>query len=54
MLELAVTPEALVAFVLAMVRTVAWLITSPPFNAAVLQPRIRVALAVALGFLMSA
>ena len=53
MLELAVTPEALVAFVLAMVRTVAWLTTSPPFNAAVLQPRIRVALAVGLGFLMS-
>lgn len=53
MLELAVTPEALVAFVLAMVRTVAWLAVSPPFNAAVLQPRIRVGLAVALGFLMS-
>lgn len=54
MLELAVTPEALVAFVLAMVRTVAWLATSPPFNAAVLQPRIRVGVAVALGFLMAA
>jgi flagellar biosynthetic protein FliR len=53
LLELAVTPGALVAFVLAMVRTVAWLTVAPPFNAAVMQPRIRVALAVGLAFLMS-
>lgn len=54
MLELAVSPDALVAFVLSMVRTVAWLTMSPPFSAAVTQPRVRVALAVGLGFLMSA
>ena len=54
MLELALSPNALVAFVLAMVRTVAWLTITPPFNAAVMQPRIRVGLAVSLAFLMAA
>lgn len=53
MVQLAVSPDALVGFVLAMVRTVAWLTVVPPFNAAVLQPRIRVGLAVSLGFLMA-
>lgn len=53
MLELALSPDALVAFVLAMVRTVAWLTVTPPFNSAVLQPRIRVGVAVALAFLMA-
>ena len=53
MLEVAVAPEALVAFLLAMVRTVAWLSTSPPFNGAILQPRIRVGVAVGLAWLMA-
>jgi len=51
--QLAVTPDAMVGFVLAMVRTVAWLAVAPPFNAAILQPRIRVGLAVGLAFLMA-
>jgi len=54
MLEVAATPNALIAFLLAMTRTTAWLTTSPPFNGAVLQPRIRVAVAVALAWLMAA
>ncbi len=53
MLEVAVAPEALVAFLLAMVRTVAWLSVSPPFNGAILQPRIRIGVAVALSWLMA-
>lgn len=54
MLEVAATSNSLVAFLLAMARTTAWLTTSPPFNGAVLQPRIRVAIGVALGWLMAA
>jgi flagellar biosynthetic protein FliR len=45
--------EALVAFLLAMVRTVAWLTTAPPFAGAVLSARIRVGLAVGLAWLMA-
>ena len=53
MIEGQLSPEALVAFLLAMVRTVAWLTTAPPFAGAALNGRVRVALAVALAWLMA-
>ena len=53
MIEGQLSLEALVAFLLAMVRTGAWLTTAPPFAGAVLSPRIRVALAVGLAWLMA-
>lgn len=53
MIEGQLSIEALVAFLFAMVRTVAWLTTAPPFAGAVLSPRIRVGLAVGLAWLMA-
>lgn len=53
MIEGQLSTEALVAFLFAMVRTVAWLATAPPFAGAILSPRIRVGLAVGLAWLMA-
>ena len=53
MIEGQLSLEPLVAFLFAMVRTVAWLTTAPPFAGAVLSARIRVALAVGLAWLMA-
>lgn len=53
MIEGQLSPEALFAFLLAMVRTVAWLSTAPPFTGSAISPRIRVALAVGLSWLMA-
>lgn len=53
MIESTLAPEAVVAFLFAMVRTVAWLTTAPPFTGAMLSPRIRVGLAVGLSWLMA-
>jgi flagellar biosynthesis protein FliR len=52
-IEATLPAEALVAFLLAMVRTVAWLTTAPPFAGALLSARIRVGLAVGLAWLMA-
>lgn len=53
MIETTLNSEAVVAFLLAMVRTVAWLTTAPPFAAAVLSARVRVGLAVGLAWLIA-
>jgi flagellar biosynthetic protein FliR len=52
-IETTLSTEALVAFLFAMVRTVAWLTTAPPFAGALLNARVRVGLAVGLAWLMA-
>ena len=53
MIESSFAPETLVAFLLAMTRTVAFLTMAPPFARTLMPVRVRVGFAVALGFLLA-
>lgn len=53
MIEVSFAPGTLVAFLLAMVRTTAWLTMSPPFARTLMPTRVRVGFGVALGALLA-
>jgi flagellar biosynthetic protein FliR len=52
-IEASFAPGTLVAFLLAMVRTTAWLTMSPPFARTLMPAKVRVGLGVAIGFLLA-
>jgi len=52
-MDVAVRPEALVGFCLALVRTTAWIVICPPFNMPAIPVRIRIGMAVAISFVVA-